>query len=252
MGKIKFNNSRGLDLIGILNKVGSDKIIIMAHGFLNDKSSNGRFDRLSASLNSIGYDTLAFDFSGCGESDTDPITSENQVDDLNCAMRYVLSQGYKKIGLFGNSFGTLACLRCYNLEIMTMILTGALTDSMKYNWNEFFTTEQLNELDGKGFFYYRTSSDRKDNKIVKQTLFDFEQINQKELVGNVKCPVLIIHGNNNNDSEELELLKRSKTAIELMSNNSKLEIIEGAKHGLRNEWDKVIDMTCKWYSKHIM
>jgi pimeloyl-ACP methyl ester carboxylesterase len=252
MGKIKFKNSRRLDLIGILNEVGSDKIIILAHGFLNDKSSNGRFDRLSASLNSSGFDTLAFDFSGCGESDTDCITSENQVDDLNAAIKYVMSKGYKKIGLFGNSFGTLACLKCYTQEIMTIVLTGALTDSMKYDWYEFFTTEQLNELDSIGFFYYGTSSNKRSYKIVNQTLYDFEQINQQELIGNIKCPLLIMHGNSCDDSEELELLKRSKKAIELISNNSKLEIFEGARHGLRNEWDQVIDMTCDWYSKHIV
>lgn len=250
MFEIKFKNSRGLSLAGTLYSVDSDTIIIMAHGFTNNRSSNGRFDRLAESLNKVGYDVFTFDFSGCGESDADAITSINQVDDLYSAIQFAFSNGYEKIGLFGNSFGTLACLKCYRKEVITMVLVGALTDSMQYDWNEYFTKQQLNDLENKGFFYLGSRFDRR-HKIVRQTLNDFEEINQKKLVGDIECPILIIHGNSIEDVEELQLLERSKKAITMMSINSKLEIIEGAKHGLRDEWDKVIKITCNWYSKYI-
>lgn len=61
MDKISFNNSRGLKLIANLYSVGSNKLIIISHGFMNDKSSNGRFEKLSESLNKVNYDTLAID-----------------------------------------------------------------------------------------------------------------------------------------------------------------------------------------------
>lgn len=76
MDKISFNNSRGLKIVANLYSVGSNKLIIMAHGFMNDKSSNGRFEKLSESLNKVNYDILAIDFSGCGESEDDDITSK--------------------------------------------------------------------------------------------------------------------------------------------------------------------------------
>lgn len=248
MNKINFNNSRGLKIFGNLYSINSDTVIIMAHGFTNNKSSNGRFDNLAEALNKVDYDALAIDFSGCGESDDDVITSKNQVDDLNSAIQFALLKGYTKIGLFGNSFGTLACLRSYRKEVITMVLVGALTDSMQYDWNKYFSKEQMNDLRNQGFFYIGT--DRK-HKITKQTLMDFEQINQKKLVKDVDCPILIFHGNNSEDEEELQLLERSKRAIDMMSHNSRLEIIEGGKHGLRNYWDKVIEIICLWYREHI-
>ena len=58
----------------------------MAHGFINDKSSNGRFDSLAKALNKMGYDSLAIDFSGSGESDDDALTAENQISDMRYAI----------------------------------------------------------------------------------------------------------------------------------------------------------------------
>lgn len=248
MDKISFNNSRGLKLVANLYSVGSNKLIIIAHGFMNDKSSNGRFEDLSEFLNKVNYDTLAIDFSGCGESDDEAITSKNQADDLNSAIEFALSEGYEHIGLFGNSFGTLACLKSYRKEVITMVLVGAIIESMPYDWYEYFSKEQMRDLNKGGFFYSET--DRK-RKITKQTLMDFENINQENLLRDVNCPILIIHGNNSEDDEELQLLERSRRAMNRMNVDSKLEIIEGAKHGLRDDWHKVIDITHLWYDKFI-
>lgn len=245
--QISFYNTRGLKLAALLKSVSSKAIVILAHGFTNNKSSNGRFDRLSESLNKIGYDTLAFDFSGCGDSDDDTITSQNQMDDLSSAIEFALLKGYEKIGLFGNSLGALACLKCYRNEIVTMVLTCPITDSMHYKWSDYFSRDQMDELERNGYFYMGSSSDSRKHKIVKQTLMDFEQVNQRDLIRNIICPVLIIHGNCEEDYEEMQLLERSRKAIELLPGNSKLEIIEGAKHGLRNEWEKVIEISCNWY-----
>ena len=247
--KIVFKNSRNLNLAGNLFDIGSNKIVILAHGFTNNKSSNGRYDRLAEALTACGYDALAFDFSGCGESDDDVITASNQVDDLNSAIEYALSKGYKKISLFGNSFSTLSCLRCFRKEINSMVLTGALTDSMNYNWKDYYSEEELKKLEIDGFFFVNFSSGRVF-KISKQTLLDFEQINQKELVEKITCPVLIIHGDNIEDEEEIQLLERSKKAIKMLPETCRLEIIAGGRHGLRAEWDTVISLTCEWYKKY--
>lgn len=248
MDKISFNNSRGLKIVANLCSGGSNKLIIIAHGFMNDKSSNGRFENLSKVLHKFNYDTLAIDFSGCGESDDDVITSNNQVDDLNSAIDFALSKGYERIGLFGNSFGTLACLKSYRKEIRTIVLVGAITEGMQYNWDEYFSKEQMNDLNKDGFFYSDTN---RKHKITKQTLIDFENINQEDLIEGVKCPVLIFHGNNSEDNEELQLLERSERAINKMSYNSRLEIIHGGRHGLSDEWSKVVNITHLWYDKFI-
>jgi hypothetical protein len=139
---ITFYNSRKLKLVGNLYSVDSKSLVIIAHGFTNDKFSNGRFEKLASAWNSIGHNAFAFDFSRCGESEQDFITVSNQVDDLKSAM---------------------------NLFI----------------------------------------------------------------------------------EEEVELLEKSKKGMKHLSESSRLEILHGEKHGLRNKWDDVVEMTKNWLLKYL-
>lgn len=131
-----------------------------------------------------------------------------------------------------------------------MVLSGALTDSMKYNWSEIFTKEQMKELEERGYLREYTPLEvRKKIVIDKGILKDFEMINQKELLKDVNCPVLIIHGNN--DEEEKLLYERSKTAMTLLSGDSKLEVIDGADHSFLEHFDIVVKLTTEWFTKHL-
>jgi pimeloyl-ACP methyl ester carboxylesterase len=249
MQKITFTNSRNLTLAGNLYLTGSKAIVILAHGFTNDKSSQGRFDKLAEALNGIGYDGLTFDFSGCGESDPDIITVGNEVDDLKSAIKYVKSNGYEKVALFGNSLGTLICLKCFQPEVITMVLSGALTDGMRYDWNKYFSTAQMEELNQKGYLTIKDSQGIR--RVGRQMLLDFEQIDQQELLKNVTCPILIIHGDSDEDVEEKQLLERSKRAMTMLSSDSQLVVITGGKHGLREHWGRVIEFANDWYIRYL-
>ncbi len=44
---INFQNSRKLNLAANLYPADSDVIVIMAHGFISDKTSSGRFERIA-------------------------------------------------------------------------------------------------------------------------------------------------------------------------------------------------------------
>ena len=249
MEPITFTNSKKLTLVGNLYPSVTDSIIIMCHGFMSNKYSRGRFERLIKAFNKSGFSALAFDFRGCGESDDDTLTIDKEVDDLKTAIEFAKLKGYKKIALYGHSLGTLICLKCYTPEIITMVLSGALTDSMHYNWDEFFTKEQMQELREKGYATEYTPNEVRGKIIIdKQMLIDFESINQKKLLKNVICPVLIIHGNN--EEEEILLCERSKRAMSLLSDESKLEIIDGANHSFLEHYDILIGLANDWFIKH--
>jgi hypothetical protein len=53
MDRVYFQNSRHLTLIGCFHPADSKAAIVMAHGFTNDKSSQGRFDALAESFNGM-------------------------------------------------------------------------------------------------------------------------------------------------------------------------------------------------------
>lgn len=151
MGKVVFKNSRNLKLVGNFHPANSKTIIIMCHGFTTDKSSRGRFDRFANTFYQHGFAVLAFDFSGCGESDDDHTRIDNCIDDIRSAIVYVKEKGYNQIALYGHSLGSRVCLEGFNeQDVKTMVLSGDGTGPVKYNWNEHFSEEQLEDLKEKG------------------------------------------------------------------------------------------------------
>jgi esterase/lipase len=250
MEKVNFKNSRNLNLVGNLYSVDSDSIIVMAHGFTGDKSEWGRFDKTAEALNKTGYNVLAFDFSGSGESDNDSLTVGKQVDDLNCAIKFVLDKGFKEIGLLGLSLGGLISLKVYSPEknIKTMVLWAPVTSKKDSYAKKKFTPAELKELQEKGYITkIMEAGVRKKIIIDKQIVKDRESIDQKELLSQIKCPILIIHGN----KDESVPLEDSKNAIKYLPSESKLEIIEGATYDFTEQLDTIIDLTTNWFKRYL-
>lgn len=122
MERVIFKNSRKLSLAGNLYLAGNESIIIMCHGFVSDQNSQGRFKTMASSLMKYNFSSLSFDFSGCGESDDERLTLDKLIDDLNSAITYVKTLGFKKIALFSHSLGGFISLKCFSTEITTMVL----------------------------------------------------------------------------------------------------------------------------------
>lgn len=226
----------------------SKSIVIMSHALANDKSERGKLDKVAEKLNQSGYNVLAFDFSGCGESDDDTLAIGKQVDDLRSAINFSKSLGYKSIGLFGHSIGCLVSLKCYTQEISTMVLWSPVTDKIKYAWDERLSKEQLQELKDKEYFTRtRKNAVRTIYLIDKQMLIDRESVDQKELLREVTCPILLIQGTKDTSVP----IADSKEAIKLLSRDSHLEIVEGADHDFNEHMDVLVKLSNDWFLKHL-
>ncbi|WP_176560332.1 alpha/beta hydrolase family protein [Brevibacillus dissolubilis] len=236
--------------MGNLYPADSQAIIIMCHGFTSDKSSKGRFDRFAARYQQLGYNALAFDFSGCGESDDDRLTLSKLVDDLHAAIAFAKSQGFTRIALHGHSLGSRVCLEAYTPEIITMVLSGAGTGPVEYNWHEIYTPEQMRELEEKGYITdFKAEGPRKAVIVDRQMLLDFANFSQEELLKKVTCPVLLIHGNQG--AEEKLLSEITKQGIKWLSADSRLEIIDGAQHSFMEHLPIVERLATDWLEKHV-
>ena len=80
-------------------------------------------------------------------------------------------------------------------------------------------------------------------------LKDFEQIDQPRLLSRVKCPVLIIHGDA--DDEERMLLQRSRAGMRYLPADSRLEVIAGATHGFYDHLDELTERIQDWFSRYL-
>jgi len=246
--KVTFKNSRDLNLMGHLYTAESETIIIMCHGFTGDKFELGRFTPVAESLNKTGYNVLAFDFSGSGESDDDSLTVDKQIDDLKCAIKYSEVQGFKKFGIFAHSLGGLISLRCVMPKIEAMFLWAPVTDTIKYAMAERFTAKEMQELSERGIITHIVEEGfRKIIIIDKQMTIDRANVNQQALLKNVNCPVHIIHGK----LDEMIPYTDSQEAIKLLSSQSKLTIVDDADHGFFKQVDLLIENANEWFLKFL-
>lgn len=245
MEDVKFGSSHGLQLTGIWYHGGSDRVLICAHGFAGEKTSKGRFTRLGEELSPCGYNVFSFDFAGCGESDDALLTSGQQQDDFRHAIAYAKSRGMKRLALVGNSMGSYIALRVYRPEIETMLLLAALTGPTQYDWAAFYTPEQMREWRETG----RVTMTREE-PYLRQTVVDGKLLDecgsfdQRELLRNVRCPVLIIHGDG--DEEERKLLAQSRNAIEILPAGSRLVVLPGANHRMEGRLDEIVELAKGW------
>jgi pimeloyl-ACP methyl ester carboxylesterase len=245
--RVTFANARGLHLVGHLWAGSGAGAVVMAHGFCSNKSSRGRFDRLGPALAEAGFDALAFDFAGCGESDDDTLVIAKQAEDVTAAVGFMAARGMAPIALHGHSLGARACLRAAP-GIATMVLTGAGTGPVRYDWTRFFSPVQLADFEAKG----ETSMIVDDGwrhavRIERRLIEDFEDVDQAALLRRVRCPVLLIHGGSEADEEERMLLALSRRGLPLLPRGSRLEVIDGAGHGLDERYDDVIRLAVDWY-----
>jgi len=239
--RIEFHNSRSLKLVGILESVKTDKIIILSHGFTGDKDEWGRFVKLAEALRDAGFAVLRFDFAGSGESDPSGITVQGEVDDLKSAIKFVRQQGRSKIGLFGHSLGGLCSILASDNEISTMALTAPVTHAKT---PRFLNLQLRKEIEEKGYIILKK---HREFRVEKEYVTVRESINQQEILSKVKCPVLIIQG----DEDEHVPIEHTKSAMKFLSAESKLEIIKGANHDLKKEWETVVSLTVNWFKEHL-
>jgi len=243
--KISFKNSRNLTLIGTLWEAQSNAIVVMAHGSGSNRFSRGLFEQIARALQQQQYNILAFDFSGHGESDDDIFNTQKSIDDLNAALDYVKAQGYQHIALFGHSFGSLSCLKAFSPDIKTMVLLGSLMGPVKWRWEEHYTPEQLQQI--KNNRYITSEVNDGLRAIIKTDLAIFDEIlaiDQNQLLSNVTCPVLIMHGDA--DQDELDLFDFARKGLPLLRDGSELVIIHGASHLFLDHVKQVISLTKTW------
>ncbi|MBD3361577.1 alpha/beta fold hydrolase [Candidatus Woesearchaeota archaeon] len=249
MEKVNFQNSRGLNLVGDFYPADDDdRIVIMMHGFTGDRHEWGLFDRIAEELQVAGNSVLTFDFSGSGESDDDSLALDKQVEDFYAVVKYVKSRGFENIGLHGHSFGGLVALKGYSEDIAAMVLTAPVTNKVRYTWDKRYSAEQLAELREKGYITtLREEGVRKKFIIDKQMLKDREAVDPEEILPNVKCPVLILHG----AEDERVPVDDSKEAINYLPLESELRIIPGANHKFEKYVDTIVGKTVLWFNKYL-
>ena len=232
-------------------------VAIIAHGFPGDIRELGKFNELARKL---AYEepelpALRFYFSGHRKGDDTPITVTQLVDDLESVIHFARKQ-YDGIGVLGYSMGGLVALESYGPgKIDSMVLWNPLTAPRK-NYREDQLKrddrrwEQINGL-WKLTPLWRRPQGAKENYFVSDIFFEeIASVNQQELLSRVKCPVLIIEGEND------QLLEDSRKGKEILRSSgntqSRLKVVENTDHYFgdfksASVRDEVLGLTRNWF-----
>jgi len=250
--KIYFNDSEGNKVCGVLSNPTSDTnipVIILCHGFSTSKN-NSTNTSLKQVLADKNIATFRLDFFGHGESSGkfDDVTISKAVDDIINAVKFLRNKGYKKIGLFGSSFGGISSIvAASKLDgLLFLALKSPTSDYLEVK-NKEMTKKEIEEWKNKGYTSYLNSHGVKF-RLNYPFFEDFKNNNGYECAERINVPTLIVHG----DCDETVPLEQSKKTCKLMK-NCRLEIIKGADHRYTKpeHFQKVVDLISEFIFENI-
>lgn len=243
---------RGATLAGtFINPVDStDAAVVFSHSFLADRKTGLHFERLAAAYRALGYATLQFDYSGHGRSSDEPITMAAMLEDLRSASGWLADQGFTRQLLHGHSFGALPALLGRPPAVETMVLSGPITGPLSYNWEDLFSSEQLEELERTGVMsiYDDSPGPREYFRISQEILSDITMNQPAQLVEHLDCPVLLIH---DGDDQQRGLLELSREILPLLPQGSRIVEVLDSSFCDGENLDALSDAAKQWAGERL-
>ena len=243
MRRIEFFNKHRDKLVGVLHipTRKTDVVYIIAHGFTSNKD-RPRFKQIASALVSLGVAVFRFDFGGSGESQVREITVSSQVDDLGAAIELMHKNGFKRVGLIGESLGGLVALLAYTPSLVyDLILIAPVTKARKALAEEKFQQQFVR----RGYVLYK--KDGRVFKVPKKYVIELAKIDQQSILSKVKCPTLIIWG----DLDTSIAIDELREAIKLLPVGSCLNVINGANHKFEGKENELVEAVRKWILRRI-
>jgi alpha-beta hydrolase superfamily lysophospholipase len=242
--KITFQNSKGQTLVGTLTPSDSNApIAIFVHGYRSNKEGS-KAKKLAKDLPEKGIALFAIDLSGRGESEGkfEDITLTQYIDDVKCAIDEI-SKRTEKIALIGSSLGGIVSLQevTKDKRVNVLVLLSPISVYPHKNTGE-YSSENIEKWKNQGYMF--TESQRLGKLKVNYTYYeDGIKYNDYEVYEDIKIPVLIIHGN----SDDQVPIEGSKKLLKHLENSKFIEL-EGADHKYtkQEDFDKVIQETTKF------
>lgn len=248
--KLFFENSKGNKLAGVLSNPTLSKekpLVILCHGFSTNKDAN-TYMRLERVLNDKCISTFRFDFFGHGESNGkfEDITISEAVDDALNAIKFVKGLGYKKIGLFGSSFGGMASILASSKtpDLFVLALKSPVSNYIGKLLDQ-KSKQEIKQWKEKGFIYY-VRSDGKKLRLNYTFFEDSTKFDGYKATQKIKIPTLIVHG----DKDKSVPIEQSKNIASLIK-GCRLEIIKGANHQYSKpkDFEKMLRMISEFIFK---
>ena len=206
------------------------KAVLIIHGF-----AGGTYDEehLSNYLELNGFDVYTFTLPGHERTLFKHVTREDWINSCEEHLNMIIKAGYKKIYVIGHSMGgVLACyLANKHPEIKKLVLAAPAFKYMTFDEDEFKITHALRNSPKLLKYYSKEDIISRAIQFPRSVVKEFMKLveESQDLPSKVTCPVLIIHGTN----DQIVPLKSSSNILEQFTNNDKeLMVLDSVTHDI--------------------
>ncbi len=221
------------EIAAIQEKAGTDRWIFVCHGFGGNKQRQSEYLELA----DRGFNVVAFDFRGNGESSGDFIRQDlsSRIEDLETVVDHFSPSSY---ALFGTSFGGKVAF-----QASPGLNADAVIGKAPVTYNSIMDKFR-NAVENKEEFEYI------DGKPIDRRFFeDFDRYSFQDVTGELEIPVAIFHGsadttvhpeNSFRAAKELEVdvtLYRLKDEKHSFSDSGKRKLFDALADWLNRELD---------------
>uniref|UniRef100_A0A0E0JKD9 Serine aminopeptidase S33 domain-containing protein n=1 Tax=Oryza punctata TaxID=4537 RepID=A0A0E0JKD9_ORYPU len=227
--RVVITNKHGEKLVGLLQHMGSTKIVVLCHGFTASKNDSIIVD-LANALTKQGIGIFRFDFSGNGESEGEFQYGNyrKEADDLHSVVSHLNQEKYDIKAIVGHSKGgdvVVLYASIYDDVRMVVNLSGRF--HLERGIEERLGKEFMDIIDKEGYIDVKTKSGKFLYKVTKESLMERlkTDMHAASLSISKECRFFTIHGS----ADEIIPVEDAYEFAKHIPNH-KLHVIEGANH----------------------
>jgi len=218
----------------------------VCHGFTGSKEGNGEALKMAAELGNLGYNSLLFDFAGCGESEGlwKNITLTGHMEDLGSVIDWCEKKGFSNFILTGRSFGGTTVL-CYSARDRR--IAGVCTWAAVARTFELFSQFTDEPLDGPEDEMVTIAGEEAVVHLEKRFFQDLKKHDIASCAAKISPRnLLVIHGT----KDELVPPGDAELIFKAAKEPKELVFIEGADHSFTNHSREVWNVFFSWLQKN--
>ena len=219
--------------------------VLLSHGLESSKDGN-KWLILAPRLSDEGYASLRFSYRGCGEGleksegEFQASTLTNRIKDYKAAIHYLEGSGadVKRLGVIGSSFGGTVALAAAVPGIRALVTLAAPSRMPP------LSKDSTADLKADGLVQVESGH------LLPSTIYeDAGKYDICEAARNIGCPLLVIHGSD----DEVVPVEHAHELYNSAREPKRLEIVRGANHPFDTpgHLEQAIALTLQWLNKYL-
>lgn len=237
--KLTIPNKCGEKLAGVLHETGSEKLVVLCHGFRSSKEYNMMVN-IATALENEGISAFRFDFSGNGESEGSFQFGNYlaEVEDLRSVVEHFNGSKRLTVAVLGHSKGgNVVLLYASKYHDIPAVVNLSGRYDLKRGLAERLDKSFMEQIKENGYIDVKNRKGEVEYKVTQESLTERLNTNMHEACLSIdkNCKVITVHGS----ADEVIPVEDAHEFAKIIPNH-RLQIIEEANHGYSAHQDQLV------------